>query len=1548
MSRAKLRTFTLRICKHPVDRSPEFVNTSEVAYRGQTLLHIHEVFVLGDVVFVVNGGLVERLDWDSTVVRPRDIVDAVPNVGWIWAALTWAFWSVAVPLIISYGLSYLGGELFGADAEESEDRFEGVNHAWNPRTTQREGLVRPRAYGESMQHGNITASWTDTEDDNEILYAIIDHGEGPVEGLGSNILYIDDQPAGNYSGVTVIERNGTIPQTVMPGFEKTKIEYTLNWELTSAIGEKVFTTPNMFFDDLEYTIAFPGGLVEIDEEDGDSDSYGVTVDVQISERGLNSWTVIQHESISRATRDAVFINHKLSELPSGCTFSCERGKQYDLKFRRITGPGGSNVLSDSYVKSVREVVDTAFTHPGRSMLGVTALATGQLHGTSPDFKCIRKGRIVAVYNGTSWSLEYSPLTAWVVYDAVTQPIITGTGESGDPFVIARYDGVHPDNLDTAFFYEWAQLCDYQVDDGKDGTESQFTCNFNLDTERSVFSLAYELAQVARATLYWEGNILTGWLDDDVTTIEDLITVDNVVAKSWKNSWGGKTDRAGSSTVFYRDGENGFERTSIKVSNAQAGSYKSAISVEASGETRRSGAIRYGHFLMEKNARIKNMNTFDVLKDAMRWKLGEVVRVQCMTAGWGEGYRILSTESDGRTLVLDRPIENVQADDTIYIRTYDEVELEVNNSSYTVYCVDGSTITVTTDLDPLPGRHNILAATTSTTARTSTPVLRRIVGLKQRSDGFYAVTVQTYDAALYGASPPVENPNTSPVWAAPAKSQGLEPRPINYTSLITAIKNSVPILGGSLSITWKGEFASPPADPITNWVYRNTTDDIVYIYDGDSWEEMVYDGDDGAAGATGDTGDNGLSVFITYHDNEADNAPSTPTGDGTTGGWHTAVTNDVVWFSQKIATGASAGTWGTPLRISGTAIWSEVIDDGAKPDDDADVTPGFPSDTDLLGHWSFDNGSAKDNSGNSDDGTISGATAVTSAIVGGGLSFDGTDDYVGDLNISLPPTASSISWWMIKDSDTSAGIFVRYEDTSHSRIDYVAGNHIRVEAAPNLTWDVTFDAGIDVDDGKWHHYVVVYDTAACRLYVDGALADSDTANSSGSATEFAFMGENPGGYANLDGDLSEVRTYNKSLSAGEVKALFLWPRGSGKIQLAAEDVAVSAPTEIPWVLNCQWSQESNGTIHWDSRDGVNSIQLAYQGEIYDIVEGSTTDEFVYWDKAYTTVFSHNSSISVALAAENWLLCGVVSGIAYPTTPLQFVHAGVLLAGTIRAESYAELRQTMPWTGQDSCDAAYPYTFDFKIPSELEALISIKLSFKIREYRAYATGAAAGGQQTSGDGGSGVFDTTGAANWPIGADPTTKSSGEGDGATGSDSADYTGYENLGSHTHAMPSHSHDISGDTENADGTGSHDHDLSSFNVDCSSEDPGDTYAKDLSTHRHTAVDHTHSTPAHSHSMAKSELAHDHGLTLTDHTHSVADHQHDITYGIHEESGSPTVNVHIDNGAGFGASIGAYGASQTDIDILAHFSGAGWKSIRFNPDVRCRVSVILEVKLDITA
>jgi len=151
------------------------------------------------------------------------------------------------------------------------------------------------------------------------------------------------------------------------------------------------------------------------------------------------------------------------------------------------------------------------------------------------------------------------------------------------------------------------------------------------------------------------------------------------------------------------------------------------------------------------------------------------------------------------------------------------------------------------------------------------------------------------------------------------------------------------------LEYKGEFLEPPLNPSTNWIYRNTDDNKVYVYSGNTWKLMTQDGDSGIDGIAGE---NGSSVYISYHNNDKDNKPDIPTGDATSNGWHTDITGDVVWMSQKVANTPLEGSWGAVLRITGF--------DGTNGADGAPGAQGIPGPTGspgtqgpgilLIGDW----------------------------------------------------------------------------------------------------------------------------------------------------------------------------------------------------------------------------------------------------------------------------------------------------------------------------------------------------------------------------------------------------------------------------------------------------------------------------------------------------------------------------------------------------------------------------------------------------------------------
>jgi len=1204
------------ILSHPFNKGDTTV--VRVPFKGQNIEQLKSQLHLpaNDLCVVDNK--------ENGQIRAGSKVVFAPAAAWavLWEIIKGIAWSA----LITVGVYYLTRGLFDQTLPEKKELPETQSFGWDSFTQRREGIPMPEPYGRNMHYGNIVAKWTDVDDSgSEILYLILDYGRGPVQGRGSNIVYIDDQPAGNFSNLTVQDRLGTTNQTCMTGFEKHKNEYrTKGYEFTYDDGPVTWTTPNQNFNDIEYTLEFLRGIWHYTDM-GDQVAHSIGVKVEISERGLATWTTLLNTSISESQMSPVYKKYSVNEQSPGYV---ERGKKYDLRFTKTTADQGIVRFGDDVgVRSVREVIDVAFRRPGRALLGIIALATERLHG-SFNVKWVADGKLVNIYNGTSWSIGYTRNRAWIYFDQVTQPVISGDG-AGEPYTIERYEGLSPTRVDTAFIYEWAEWCSQQVDDGNGGTEDRMTCDIICDFSTDVWRLSYEIAQVGRMYPYWQGHTLTGWIDKATDDPIDLITFDCMMARTWKNSYAGYGEMAGCAEVYFKDSLAGYERTSFPVPNENAGTYTRPIDIEGIGVTSQSLAIRIGNHVMQRNALIKNINTCRMFKDALRYKPGRVVRVQATVPNWGKSFRVVNVTSNN-TVELDRTL-NVSAGSLVYIKSFDDINNEVTVEAYTVQSTVDKTLTIAETWTVTPTKNNVCAI-----GKTGEIKLRRIIKMSLREDNYIDVELETYDTDLFDSDNLplyIDDPNY--VWPAPS------------TQLLT---------------------------PLT--------------------EEQVR----------------------------------------------------------------------------------------------------------------------------------------------------------GIVHQMLPNR-------------------------------------------PDI--------------------------------------------------------------------------------------------------------------EIPWLSNCDWVGDSVDTVDWQKRDAAEPIYFRYRGVAYEITPSSTTDEFIYWDPNYTTQFRTTNDANTALAAGNWLMCVNKSGVAYPANGVQLLHAAILLAGTIRAEQYLELRNTYVYNFYDSLDNSKPFECPFHIVSETIAIVSVKLSFFIKPYRAYSTtsqtdgastSGAGGDQTTTADGADAVTSAAGGVSWPQATEAATGNTAQTD---------------LGTHYHTMPSHNHEITSDyteyedgassnTGNEDGAdnytgyedgadnytgydsggGSHRHSISYTNhrhtiaqishshsisntnhrhqlsyINVSTEDPGNTYTAALGYHDHGLNNHTHlcDFPDHTHTVNINNHTH----TAPSHTHTTPSHSHGLTYGIHEETNSPQIHYHIDNGSGYGSQSSSYTADQSEIDITSSITGTGAKAIRFDSELsgangRLRLSVLVECKLDINA
>jgi hypothetical protein len=214
---------------------------------------------------------------------------------------------------------------------------------------------------------------------------------------------------------------------------------------------------------------------------------------------------------------------------------------------------------------------------------------------------------------------------------------------------------------------------------------------------------------------------------------------------------------------------------------------------------------------------------------------------------------------------------------------------------------------------------------------------------------------------------------------------------------------------------------------------------------------------------------------------------------------------------------------------------------------AAAVPTDPGTNGLAAWWTFD-GDFKDAAG-TNHGTPKGdAKIVTDAARGQVLALDGTGDYVEVPNSpSLNITGNQISmaaWVNLNDVTTVQIIVCKvFSDTTHVSPYFSYSLHSLANGQPRVwisrTGGAANRAGAAgmLTAGAWHHVAGVYDGAQLKLYFDGALAGA--ANVTGNLIGYDTvlrLGANGALTELLDGQLDDVRIYNRALSEMEVRYL----------------------------------------------------------------------------------------------------------------------------------------------------------------------------------------------------------------------------------------------------------------------------------------------------------------------------------------------------------------------------------------------------------------------------
>ncbi|MDZ7310186.1 MAG: LamG domain-containing protein, partial [candidate division KSB1 bacterium] len=247
---------------------------------------------------------------------------------------------------------------------------------------------------------------------------------------------------------------------------------------------------------------------------------------------------------------------------------------------------------------------------------------------------------------------------------------------------------------------------------------------------------------------------------------------------------------------------------------------------------------------------------------------------------------------------------------------------------------------------------------------------------------------------------------------------------------------------------------------------------------------------------------------------------------------------------------------------------------------------------LVAYYPF-NGNANDESGNGNNGMVSGCTLTQDRFGNQNKAymFNGSNNLINcGHGPSLQLTNSlTLSAWFKPASSKLGEYIISKSDHNTPGYEYL----ICFDYCQGVTgWGLkTAVGGIDYDevgsnwtpqDNQWHHVVVTFSyPGQLRLYLDGNLLNSK--NSTGNiepTTQDVIIGcIRPSGEPSMryfDGALDDIRIYNRALSDAEIQALY-------------QEGPLAAPVLLS-PANGATGISATPTLHWNAVTGATSYKL----------------------------------------------------------------------------------------------------------------------------------------------------------------------------------------------------------------------------------------------------------------------------------------------------------------------------------------------------------------------
>jgi len=204
---------------------------------------------------------------------------------------------------------------------------------------------------------------------------------------------------------------------------------------------------------------------------------------------------------------------------------------------------------------------------------------------------------------------------------------------------------------------------------------------------------------------------------------------------------------------------------------------------------------------------------------------------------------------------------------------------------------------------------------------------------------------------------------------------------------------------------------------------------------------------------------------------------------------------------------------------------------------------------LQAWWKMDEGTGArtaDASGRGNAGIVAGAPppSWTSGVSSNGLFFEGNGAsfvvVAGSRNLGVISNAITVAAW-VRPVSFNAHVVTKWLGngaTDGSWILSVTQGKAGLELFLNGVYTPLPGNTVWSGDGEWHHIAGTYDGSTMSVYLDGSFDGSRSASGKIDIVNASlFLGQQPDGSFPYEGDMDNVRIYNRALTAAEILQLF---------------------------------------------------------------------------------------------------------------------------------------------------------------------------------------------------------------------------------------------------------------------------------------------------------------------------------------------------------------------------------------------------------------------------